>query len=189
MKTLPIISVFIYSTLLGCSTGQPNSDNKTDSTKHIEKIDTTDFVQQSIDELRNEFLSQYSKPILIDTSFIDSDIKYQVLFRHESSNDSGIVVPARYDFDTHKDFVTYNLISELTLLSDNDTLFHTTITKSLFDRLLSTELRQHATLLYPNFYIANDTIKLHYSISIPTTDVGIGATIKFAKNGSYIIED
>ena len=105
------------------------------------------------------------------------------------SSDSGIVVPASYNFDTHKYFITHNFISNLTLLADEDTLFHKTISKALFDTSLDKNLRQYATLLYPEFFMTNDKIILHYSISIPVTDVGIGATIKFSKYRKYVIED
>ena len=103
--------------------------------------------------------------------------------------DSGLIIPAKYSFDTHKDFVTHNFKSELILLLDKDTLFKKQITKGTFDKLLYSDLRDYATLLYPDFYIKNDSIEIHYSISIPVTDVGIGVTIKFDKKGNYTIEE
>jgi len=42
--------------------------------------------------------------------------------------------------------------------------------------------------LYPSFKLGNDSILIHYSISIPVTDVGIGVAIEFDKQGNYTIE-
>ena len=124
---------------------------------------------------------------MVDTFFIDSGKKFEVIFHYFSTIDSGLTVPAKYNFDTKKDFVTHNFISDLILLSDKDTLFKKQITKSTFDNLLDTSLKKYTTLLYPNFYIKNDSIEIHYSISIPVTDVGIGVNIKFDKKGNYVI--
>ena len=101
--------------------------------------------------------------------------------------DSSILVPAKYNFDTNKDFVTHNFISDLTMLSDKDTIFKKQITKSTFDNLIDNTLKKYATLLFPNFSIGNDSIKIEYTITIPATDVGKSVYIKFDKNGNYRI--
>jgi len=54
--------------------------------------------------------------------------------------------------------------------------------------LLDTTLNKYATLLYPTLDIKNDSIRIHYSISIPVTDLGIGANLEFDKKGNYVIE-
>jgi hypothetical protein len=53
---------------------------------------------------------------------------------------------------------------------------------------LDTPLNKYATLLYPTLKLNNDSIQIHYNISIPVTDVGIGIKINFDKKGNYIIE-
>ncbi|MBX3238369.1 MAG: hypothetical protein KIT80_06250 [Chitinophagaceae bacterium] len=141
-------------------------------------------------DFRKEFISLYQKPILIDRSFIDNGKEYEIVFRHFSTMDNGLVVPAKYNFDTNRDFVTHNFVSNLIVFTGKDTIFEKHITKAMFKPLLDTldtSLNKYATLLYPTLDIHNDSIKIHYSISIPVTDIGISVDIKFDKRGNYII--
>jgi len=178
---------FIFLTLLGCSSEQGKLNTKTDTTKTITKVDTISKEDESQVGFRKEFIAAYPKPVFIDTFFVYNGKKFEAVFRHFCTMDKGLVVPARYNFDTNKDFATHNFISDLILLSDNDTLFKKQITKSTFDNLLDSSLKKYATLLYPNFYIKNDSIEINYSISIPVTDIGVSVNIKFDKKGKYII--
>ena len=187
---------FTFFTLLGCSSGQNKSDVQADTTKTSIRIDTpkasakvdTTTEDDNIQvETREDLIASYEKPIFIDTFFVYNGKRFEVLFHYWCTMDSGIVVPAKYNFDTNKDFVTHNFISDLVTLSDKDTLFKKRITKSTFDTLLESSLKKDATLLYPTLTIKNDSIEIHYSISIPVTDVGIGVKIKFDKNGKYVI--
>jgi hypothetical protein len=186
-----IIISLLFLTLLGCSSGLRGPNSQVDTTKSVAKTNT---IQQDNDEevdFRKEFISLYQKPVLIDTSFVDQDKKYEVIFHHFSIMDNGLVVPDKYNFDTHKDFTTHNFVSDLAVLSDKDTVFKKQITKATFNSLLDTldtPLSKYATLLYPTLKLNNDSIQIHYSISIPVTDVGIGVNIKFDKKGNYVIE-
>ena len=103
--------------------------------------------------------------------------------------DSALTIPAKYDFDTHTDFVTSNFKSNIILIRTQDTILNMSIDKSIFKKLLYPELDSLGTLLFPNLILSKDTIEIHYSITIPITDVGIHAVIKFDKNGDYIIAD
>lgn len=187
---------FIFLTLLGCSSGENKSTTQADatktskqidSTKAAAKVDTTEEEDESQVDVRKELIASYEKPILIDTFFIDDSKKVEAVFRYLCTRDSAIKVPARYNFDTKKDFVTHDFISDLTLLSGKDTLFKKQITKSTFDNLIDSSLKKYATLLFPVFSIDNDSIKIEYSITIPVTDVGVGVYVKFGKNGNYVI--
>ena len=184
-------TVFLFFlTLLSCSTGSKKTNKQFDTTKSISLTDTIQHHEQEVD-FRKEFISLYQKPILIDTSFIDNGKKYKVIFHHFSTMDNELVVPAKYNFDTNKDFTTHNFASDLTVLADKDTVFKKHITKATFKSLLDTlgtPLNKYATLLYPTLEINNDNIQIHYSISIPVTDVGVGVSIKFDKKGKYVIE-
>jgi len=185
-----IIISFFLLTLLGCSSGSQGTNSLVDTTKSVAKADTIQQDDYEEVDFRKEFISLYQKPILIDTSFVDQAKTYEVIFHHFSIMDNGLVVPAKYNFDTNKDFVTHNFASDLTVLADKDTIFKNHITKSTFNNLLDTlgtPLKKYATLLYPTLSIKNDSIQIHYSISIPVTDVGIGADIKFDKKGNYVV--
>ncbi|HEX4372641.1 MAG TPA: hypothetical protein VHZ50_04975, partial [Puia sp.] len=102
---------------------------------------------------------------------------------------SALIIPAKYDFDTHKDFTTSNFKSHIVLIKNIDTILNKIIDKAIFKKLLSPELDSFATLSFPDFKLSNDTIEIHYSISIPVTDVGTSAVIKFDKNGNYYISN
>jgi hypothetical protein len=182
---------FIIIPLLSCSPGSQETNTQVDSTKSVSKTDTIQQDEEEEVDFRKEFISLYQKPVLIDTFFIDNGEKYELIFHHFSTMDNGLMVPARYNFDTNKDFTTHNFVSDLTVLSDKDTVFKKHITKAIFNSMLDTldtPLNKYATLLYPYLDINNDTIQIHYSISIPVTDVGIGVDIKFDRKGNYIIE-
>jgi hypothetical protein len=182
---------FIFLTLLSCSSGSQKTSTQVDTTKSVAKTDTSQKADdQNEVDFRQEFISLYQNPVLVDTFFLDNGKRYDVLFHHFSTMDNGLVIPARYNFDTNKDFVTHNFASDLTVLSDKDTVFKKHITKSTFNNFLDTldiPLKKYATLLYPTISLKNDSIQIHYSISIPVTDVGIGIDIKFDKKGNYVI--
>ena len=158
-----------------------------DTPKASAKVDTTSEYDNIQVDAREDLIASYEKPVFIDTFFVDNGKRLEVLFHYWCTMDSGIIVPAKYNFDINRDFVTHNFTSDLVVLFDKDTLFEKPITKSTFDTLLESSLKKYATLLYPGFTIKNDSIEIHYSISIPVTDVGIGVNIKFDKNGKYVI--
>jgi hypothetical protein len=179
---------FIFFTLVGCSSGQSKLNTQVDTTKAVMTVDTTSVNNINLVDVRKEFIATYSTPIFVDTFFVDNGQQFEAIFHYFSTMDSGLIIPAKYNFDINKDFVTHNFISDLMLLSGKDTLFKKQITKSIFDKLLDSSLKKYATLMYPEFYIKNDSIEIHYSISIPVTDVGIGVNVKFAQNGNYTIK-
>jgi len=182
---------FIFLTLISCSSGSQKTNTQVDTTKSVIVTDTTQQDSEEEIDFRKEFISLYQKPVLIDTFFIDNGKKYKVIFHHFCTMDNGLVVPAEYNFDTNKDFTTHNFVSDLTVLSDKDALFKKHITKAIFNSMLDTldtPLNKYATLLYPTLKLNNDSIQIHYSISIPVTDVGIGVNINFDKKGNYVIQ-
>lgn len=186
-------SIFlIISTLFGCSSGSEKTSNLADTAKSLAVTDRKLELEEGQEvDFRQEFISLYQKPVIIDTFVINHGKKYAIIFRHLSAMDKGLVVPAKYNFDTNKDFTTHNFVSDLTVLSDKDTVFKKFINKAVFNSLLDTHdtsLKKYATLLYPTLTLNNDSIQIHYSISIPVTDVGIGVVIKFDKKGNYVIE-
>src|ERR1044072_4247920 len=166
---------FIFLIFLSCASGSQKTNNPADSTKPIAEIDPRRAPggEENQVDFRQEFISLYQRPVHVDTSFLIDRKKYRVVFRHFSSMDNGLLVPAKYNFDTHKDFITHNFASDLTVLSNNDTAFKKHITKSTFENVLDNSLKNYGTLLYPDFHIKGDSIRISYSISIPVTDIGI----------------
>jgi hypothetical protein len=185
-----IVLYLAFLAFLSCSSGSQKKTTQVDTTKSVAIVDTTQQKEEPEVDFRQQFVSLYQKPITIDTSFIEGGKIYKIVFHHYSTMDNGLVVPAKYNFDIKKDFVTHNFVSDLTVLLQQDTIFKKHITKSTFNTLLdtiTTPLKKYATLLYPTLSIKDDRIKIHYSISIPVTDVGIGVEITFDKKGSYEI--
>lgn len=185
-----VLVYFIIVTLLGCSSDSQSANAQRETIISAAKIDTSQQIPEQEADFREEYISLYQKPVLIDSSFVDNGKKYRIVFHHFSTMDSGLVVPAKYNFDTNKDFVTHNFVSDLTLLLGKDTVFQKQISKTMFSNLLNTletPLNKFATLLYPTLDINKDSIKINYSISIPVTDVGIRANIKFDMKGNYVI--
>jgi hypothetical protein len=179
------------SLLLSCSSGTQKNSTIVDSAKSITSTDTI-AQEDGIDlaKLRKEFISEYDRPILLDTFIVNKGEKLEVILHHYCTMDKGLTVPAQYNFDTNKDFVTHNFASDLTVLSNKDTLFKKHISKSTFNSLLDTletPLKKYATLFYPSVSIEHDSLQVDYSISIPITDVGIDVHIRFDKKGDYNI--
>src|SRR4051812_25899661 len=159
-----VLRYFIFLTVLSCSSGsQGTNPHQVDTTQSVAKIDTTRQEDDEEDvDFRQEFLSLYQKPVHIDTSFVDNGKTYEVILHHFSTMDNGLVIPAEYNLDANKDFITHNFVSDLTVLSDKDTIFKKHITKATFKSLLDTldlPLSKYATLLYPNLYINKDSIQ------------------------------
>lgn len=157
-----------------------NDDMKSQS---IDSSETED--EQGL--ARKEFISQYDTPLRIDTAVTFGDKKYDVVFIHSAIMDSSFIVPARYYFDTHSDFIVHPFFSTLIVHARGDTLFKKDVKAAAFGRLLDTTLQRYATLLYPVVLLKPDSISIRYSISIPVTDIGIPATITFDYNGNQIV--
>jgi hypothetical protein len=185
MKILTAIFCIVF---FACSNSEVKSKNTNDSSSISKAIDTTQDEENEPD-YRKEYIETYSKKISIDTAFIQDGKKYRIIFNHFCTMDSGLIVPAKYNFDTKKDFLTHNFKSDLTLIQEKDTLFRKQIIKSDFDPVLYSALKQYATLQSPILEIKNVSILIHYSISIPVTDVGIAAIIEFDKSGNFKVKD
>jgi hypothetical protein len=186
MNIKVIIAYFFCLTLFGCNHPNKEGSRKSlDSTNNSVSSDSNEDTDPK--EVKRELIESYSKILSIDTTFyIDAD-KYKIVLMHYCTLDSAIVIPARYDFDTHTDFITSNFESTIKIIKNQDTIFNKVIEKTLFKKLLFPQLDSFAILLFPNFKLSNDTIEIHYSISIPITDVGVSATIKIDTSGSYYI--
>ena len=172
-----------FKTCLLCLTLVACTNAKQDSSSLKTKVDDSTDSGIDLKQVREDFISSYSKPIVIDTSFYWQDTLYNVIFRHFATMDSALTVPSKYNFDTSKDFLTHNFKSQLLIIKNADTLQYRDITKQTFKEYLTPELDCCSTLLFPNFYIKGDTIEINYSLTIPVTDVGIHVAVKFDTKG------
>lgn len=181
MKLHFYVTSLTCTILLGC--------NSTASKKDIPSSTLNDSFAAATanNSYREEYITQYNQPINVDTNVQLGQQTYRLQYSHTCNWDSALLIPAFYNLDTKKEFRTHQFSSSLTLLQKSDTIFHQKIGKKLFDPILDTVLTKYATLLYPALTIQNNAIHIHYSISIPATDIGIGAQIQFDKNGNYSI--
>jgi hypothetical protein len=178
-----------------CGQKQTNKEN---SSKKEEKelgqttqIEVEDIKLDSAllfeDELsRNKLLTSYNSKYSIDTTLILGFDTLNVSFRHHCLFDSAIHVPGEYYY-SNKGLVSHNFISEL-VLKQQDSIIHViTIRKEDFnvDGILTEELLSKGSLLFSTFRGVNDKgeIEVHYSITIPATDIGIGVSALVNKQG------
>jgi hypothetical protein len=186
MRSLTTIFCSVCLTILGCQ--NPNIDNPMGARDSTNKSISLDSNQEDTGpkQVKKDLVDSYSKPIFIDTTFKG---EYRVIFKHFCTMDSALTIPAKYDFDTHTNFMTSNFKSNIILIRNRDTILNKSIDKSIFKKLLYPELDSFGTLLFPDLILSKDTIEIHYSITIPITDIGIPAVIKFDKKGDYTITD
>jgi hypothetical protein len=196
-STLPAISpmrimYFLLSVCIAsCSSpGKRSESVKKDSLKVLDIVasEATTDSEAVEPNYRKEFIEGYSKILTMDTTFFINSKTYRVHLRHYCTWDNDLVVPAKYNYDTNSDFRTHNFESELTVLEGIDTSVKKVITKDDFRAILYPELEQHATLLFGNLKVENESIEVFYSISIPVTDLGIGAALAFDMKGKFTIK-
>jgi hypothetical protein len=185
MKLVTPYSILLI--LFAACTQSPQKLASKDTLITPKSIDTTEEFEPDLKQIRQQFIDSYNMPLVIDTFFKVGNRKFNILFNHYCTQDNALVIPAKYNFDTNKDFKTHNFMSMLILMADNDTIFKKQIEKSLFNKILNPEERSYGTLLYPNLNLENDSITIRYSISIPVTDIGVPAEIKFDTSGQYRI--
>jgi len=122
------------------------------------------------------YVARYKRPCVIDTSFSIATGRYTFHAEHTCLMDSGITVPKDYVYMYKLDsFVTHNFVTHVRLTRNDRTILERAIRKEDFDKVLYTSLQRYGALFCPDFRIGKGRILLHYSISIPLTDVGIGA--------------
>jgi hypothetical protein len=80
-----------------------------------------------------------------------------------------------------------NYANDITITINEDTIFKKTILKEDFKKILDKSLRNYAVIMSPSFEYNKNNIKISYSISIPITDLGIGANFIIERNGTYKI--
>src|SRR5688500_20358262 len=73
----------------------------------------TDELNEYEPDYRKEYIAEYDQQLFIDTPLYKGGKAYRVLAHHYCTRDSAVVVPAKYNFDTNKDFITHNFKTDL----------------------------------------------------------------------------
>lgn len=146
-------------------------------------------VGPSLAEVRAEWISGYNKAFVFDTSFNYLDSLYSFSFRHYCLFDSAIVVPALYDLEIDKPFLTHHFNSSLVLKKGPDTIAAFSIAAEDFRSFADSTLSAFGVLSYPDILVKNDTIRIGYSLSIPVTDVGKHVTLYLRLDGKRQLTD
>ena len=158
-------------------------------TKHAEADDSAD-TEENLDTVLHRTVAGFRQPYVVDTLFEMDGNTFQLHLKHYCLMDSALRLPKTYT-DIYKldSFVAHNFATQVKLDRDGKTILARTVYKKDFEKFLFPELREYATLFAPSVKIVHDTILLGYSISIPLTDVGIGATMVIDnKGGVHFIE-
>ncbi|WP_431213562.1 hypothetical protein ACQ86N_01155 [Puia sp. P3] len=146
--------------------------------------------EEDLQTIYNDCIAEYTKTVLVDTSFLLGEDLYNLHAEHRCLMDSAIRVPKPYTRIYKLDsFVTHNFATQVRLTRNGKTILERSIHKSDFDGHLDPYLRKYGALRHPNFELKDGKILLQYSISIPLTDVGIGAYADMDKEGKIIFRD
>jgi hypothetical protein len=185
-----MFKTFLYITCLtfvGCL--NPKAENSkaiTDNKSQILKSDTS-FEEPDPGKLYNEMIKNYSTVKTLDTIYEFNNDTFKVNLKYYCTYDSGLHIPAKYNFFNHMAFVSHNYKTIAVILKNQDTIFNSQIDKQQFKDYLYPELDSFAVLFEPELSFKQDTTLLDFSISIPVTDVGIGLVMKIDPKGNYKI--
>jgi len=145
---------------------------------------------EDLQSIYDGYVATYTRPCVIDSSFTLGADRFKLHVEHFCTMDSGITVPKSYVRIYKIDsFVTHNFITRVRLDRNGKTVAEKTIHKHDFDKALFPEERQFGAMFCPVMHLEGGNILLHYSISIPLTDVGVGAYAVIQPDGSIEFRD
>ncbi|UII26133.1 hypothetical protein LVD15_22955 [Fulvivirga maritima] len=133
------------------------------------------------ERMREDYVTSYSNTIETDTVANVSGKEVMITLKHYCLFDSAVVLPNKYIWgsDSLQQFITHNYVTDIVVTNLLDTLVKQTASKQDFQ--LSEELKKYGVLKKPHFRrvdsLTNELI-LHYSISIPITDIGVGKELR-----------
>lgn len=155
-------------------------------------VDSLDNTEPTATEVLHETLNSYNKIEKTDKLIMDGTDSLKIHLKYYCLHDSTLIVPAKYDWreTPKKDFRTHNFAAKIVVLRNQDTVFNHVVLKSWFNKVIYEDLKQYATIVGASFYNydkVNKHLEFTFSISIPMTDVGIGASLLIDKHGGYEI--
>ena len=168
------------------TTQKATSSLPADSLQYLK--DSIDNAEPDLKQQREEYINDYAKTEIIDTTFKDKNgNEIKVVSKYYCLFDSKIVVPKIFVWeDTTKTFTTHNFANDIKIIINKSTVFNKTITKRLFENDIEDESqKKYAVLFSPNFHFDNEreVFIFNYSLSIPLTDLGTGRCIEIDKAG------
>ncbi|MFN9491519.1 MAG: hypothetical protein ACK57D_00560 [Sphingobacteriales bacterium] len=187
-NTFIALACFLFSS---CQQVAESNTIKKDSVL-VESVDEPEGdanVGPSLAEVRAEWIARYNRTFVFDTSFNYLDSPYSFSFRHYCLFDSAIEVPALYDLETDKPFLTHHFNSSLLLRKGRDPCAAFSVGAEDFRSFADSTLSAFGVLSYPDILVKNDTIRIGYSLSIPVTDVGKHVTLYLRLDGKKMVTD
>ena len=183
---LPFVLILFITSCEQRAVKNPSNNISIDSLKN-KQVEEEEYEEPDTKELRKEYISNYAKIEIMDTSFIDLVGKeIQVQTKYYCLFDSIIFITKEYVWDdTTKPFITHNYSHDIKIVINKKIIFNKTITKADFDENLYPELKKYAVLMLPNFSYDQKTTQFNfgYSLSIPITDVGVGRRLIIDEKG------
>jgi len=197
-----VASIFAYA----CNPKVTKSEKKQDTLsayyskklKIVQPLNTggNDMVYVTFDEVLSELRASYHKIETIDKQVIDGKDTLQLHETYYCLHDSSLRVPARYmgpwGSAITKNFVANTFATKIIVIRNKDTVLNKVFKKEEFNKVLWNRLKQYA-IIFTADYLGYDKTKgefgIGYSITIPLTDVGLGAGIAVSKTGKYRILD
>jgi hypothetical protein len=144
---------------------------------------------ESLSDIFNDYVARYKTVCSIDSSFTIGTDTFVVHLQHYCLMDRAVDVPKKYVYMYKLDsFVTHSFITSLSIKKNDKIIVQRKISKQDFEKVLYSELKDYGVLFCPSVTVLNGTISLGYSISIPLTDVGVGATAEIDRNGIVIFK-
>lgn len=186
----------IFFSLLLWNCNAPNKKTAVVSTDSIIKpTDTShatpndDSDDQELTAIVNDFKSQYNKNYNVDTTFTREADSFKLVFNYKCLFDNGLSIPEKYvGIYGFKTFKAHNFVANLLLYKNNNKILDDKIIKSTFANQTDESLKQYGDLLYPSLKIEDSLVKVHFSISIPLTDVGVGTNYIATLNGRTYVQ-
>jgi hypothetical protein len=188
-----LISSLMFCSLLLWNCNEPNKQDPVGKTKTTDslvkakdgsQVNSNDNDNQELLEIVNDFKSQYNKNYRSDTNFIKGADSFKLSFNYKCLYDNGLSIPEKYvGIYGFKTFVTHNFVADLVLYKNNNKIVNDEITKSSFAKHTDENLKKYGDLLYPSIKIEDSVISVHFSVSIPLTDVGKGVSYNVKFNG------
>ena len=191
MKHILIFSIVL---LVSCQTVNNQKKGKIDKTN----VETGNNFNDSIKneptylDMQKDYILMYNKEIDVDTSFQVKDQIFNLYFKYYCLFDT-LIIPSKYSWAEYpQDFYTHNFATKLILTKGSDTIVDAIIKKDNFKQLLDDSLVKFGVLLYPTYRGYNkekNEVQIHYSISIPLTDIGKAVLLNIGLDGNIKVSN
>jgi len=192
MKSKLLLVLLATWMLASCtSSQQPTNEeiNNPNNGSDEQASDTTFLARQQLNA-QAQLASLYDLKKVVDSLMPFSGENVELLFEYYGLRDEPKVIPGSY-YELGGDFKTFELVAYLELALGDSVVFEQVIKPSTFKDILSEELQKYGSLLFPSFRgLTPDSseVAIHFSITVPATDIGKGVTFFVNSDGQYRIE-